>query len=259
MKNAGNINASVNMRIFIFMCTFMLLNTGANADSLKTEDVKRDSGKWHMDTECPFEVAFYSEAKRDKRFKVTASNGKFLRSTGEAYSSNSVTKSQCNNGNKGSESLYVVSPNGDFYIADVCKDTRALPLDGVNYKIPGDSMCPSRGRGKDLRVVHSLILGEYTDINTRTVNGPVAGAGIIFVDNGKVKWINNCSGHYQPTLELFYQTLTLLEDKGLVSKSKTKKTCTETLQRYGDIVPDKNCTIVGFDETCDNTGWPFSH
>jgi hypothetical protein len=53
--------------------------------------------------------------------------------------------------------------------------------------------------------------------------GPVAAAGILFISNAKIVEINNLSGHYRPTQEIYQQALRELKENG-INMSEIKNT-----------------------------------
>ena len=187
-------------------------------------DVIQSRSKWHLLEECPLKLALGEEGQ--EMLKVKIQNGLLIDSaTGQPYTSldykNIPNISTLCVGSPPSaplETLYVFDKSKQMYLVNVCKQpSRAMPImnkDGTysllmlkrGTSLNGES-CLESGVAQ---VVHSLITGHYVNVATREISGAVIGAGTIIVNKGVVNYIDNCSGHYQPSLARLFATMEYL-------------------------------------------------
>jgi hypothetical protein len=199
--------------LLLFSIAIFTDTKSSNAsENFATKDVISDRQKWHTDKECPFSELF-TEQEINKNFRASFSDGRVSRGNVSWRSAAYYSGLECGS-SANPETLYVVSETGDFYFVNTCSQPKRSLLDLP--KLNSNNRCHIQDLS-ELKVVHSLILGKYTNVTEREVKKEVAGAGEIFVDgNSKVTAITSCSGHYKPTKEMFTQTINLLKKQKVV-------------------------------------------
>ena len=126
----------------------------------------------------------------------------------------------------------VSHPWGDpkvFYLDDVArKGFRGRVIDGKLYGAEGSALDTIGGKtiGGTNRAIYvmdeagEIYISRFQHIgkwhHSSLAGGkPVAGAGEMVIENGKLTFISNVSGHYQPNRFLMVQTLYELRKKGI--------------------------------------------
>lgn len=235
--------------------------------SAKSTDVSAIfSGKYNAilteskTNQCPLSLLYGPD--RDNNFKINFDNG-VVKRRGALYSSSYYTRSSanCSTDSNGSmnervfayfgikarynqplfpETIYAISPSGDFYIVDICEGNNPR-VRRLNDALPSNvtqaaQSCQQAGYTdvqndlSGLEVPHTSLLSDWVELvshkaertgavaRTALISGSVAGAGTILVNqDGKVAAISNCSGHYQPPRQMLDNGISILKSYGVLA------------------------------------------
>ncbi|WP_236870187.1 hypothetical protein [Candidatus Bandiella numerosa] len=121
--------------------------------------------------------------------------------------------------NEQNDSIYVISKNGDLYVQN-----------DLNGHFNG--------------LHHSFFLKSKPTKELYGYGKPVACGGHMNIVDGKITFINNCSGHYQPTLTQLKLVVKYFHQKGVLSENVQVKDINGTLYDLSEIL---NSPII--DET----------